>query len=136
MFCFTTKKPLSVFYVVEMVLSGRLRCQRRWRQRKRHKRNGLRLAKQQLCHVKHTFWCISLPALHLYDLKLPNFTLTSTNVRNRRRLSLFFLFCSVCWTWKYLLRIHLQEGSSSFDWGLVLAYFFFQFSKKKIRVFT
>ena len=81
MFCFTTKKPLTVFYGVEMMLLGRLKCRRRWRRRKPQKRNGLRLAKQQLCQVKHTFWCISLLALHLYDV---------TTFSTRRRLSLLF----------------------------------------------
>ena len=51
MFCFTTKKPLTVFYGVEMMLLGRLKCRRRWRRRKHQKRNGLRLAKQQLYQV-------------------------------------------------------------------------------------
>ena len=135
MFCFTTKKTLSVFYGVEMMLLGRLRCRRRWRQRERQKGNGLRLAKQQLYQVQHTCWCISLLALNLYDVRLPNLTRTSTTEKNRRRLSLFFLFCSVCWTWIYLLRIQLPEVSSLFDWGLVLTYFFSPFSKKNKRIY-
>ena len=36
---------------------------------------GLRLAKQQLCTcMHHAFLYISLPSLHDYNVKLPNFT--------------------------------------------------------------
>ena len=44
------------------------------RQRKRQKSNTFRLAKQELCTCITFFWYISLPSLHDYDLKVPNFT--------------------------------------------------------------
>ena len=34
---------------------------------------GLRLEKQQILHVHHAFLYISLPSLHDYDAKMPNF---------------------------------------------------------------
>ena len=34
----------------------------------------LSIGKTTTLHVHHAFLCISLPSLHDYDLKLPNFT--------------------------------------------------------------
>ena len=34
-------------------------------------------------HVHHTFWYISLPSLHDYDVKMPNFTFYGGRVRRR-----------------------------------------------------
>ena len=43
--------------------------------RRRKKSNRGRLAKQQLhLHVYHAFLYISLPSLHDYNMKMPNFT--------------------------------------------------------------
>ena len=38
------------------------------------KSNTFRLAKQELCTCITLFWYISLPSLHYYDVKVPNFT--------------------------------------------------------------
>ena len=128
MFCFTTKKPLTVFYGVEMMLLGRLKCRRRWRRRKPQKCNGLRLAKQQLCQVQHTFWCISLLALHLYDVKLPNLTLTSTTEKNQRRPSLFFRLLNL-----NIIITNSTPGGFVFIWLRPRSHLFFfsVFEKKK-----
>ena len=50
-----------------------LKIRRRWRQRESHKSNELNNQKTIL-HVQHTFLYISLPTLHDFDLKMPNFT--------------------------------------------------------------
>ena len=131
MFCFTTKKPLTVFYGVEMMLLGRLKCRRRWRRRKPQKCNGLRLAKQQLCQVQHTFWCISLLALHLYDVKLPNLTLTSTTEKNQRRPSLFFRLLNL-----NIIITNSTPGGFVFIWLRPRSHLFFfsVFEKKNTRI--
>ena len=82
MFCFTTKKPLTVFYGVEMMLLGRLKYRRRWRRRKPQKCNGLRLAKQQLCN----FFVGTAPLRR----EIAEFDPHIDNVKTRRRLSLLF----------------------------------------------
>ena len=48
---------------------------RELKQRRRKKSNRGRLAKQQLhLHVYHASLYISLPSLHDYNMKMPNFT--------------------------------------------------------------
>ena len=42
------------------------------------------IGKTTILHVHHTFLYISLPSLHDYDVKMPNFTLTE-EVHKRRR---------------------------------------------------
>ena len=42
------------------------------------------ISKTTILHVHHTFLYISLPSLHDYDVKMPNFTLTE-EVHKRRR---------------------------------------------------
>ena len=66
------------------------------RQRKRQKSNTFRLAKQELCTCITLFWYISLPSLHDYDLKVPNFTFCGGCEHTRQRFSFSFpqLRCS------------------------------------------
>ena len=51
-----------------------LKQRRRRRQRERQKSDRFPLAKQQLCTCITLFLYISLPSLHDYDVKMPNFT--------------------------------------------------------------
>ena len=79
-------------------------------------------------------WCISLPALHLYDLKLPNFTLTSTTYETDDDFLFSFSFVQFVeleniyyeFTSKRV-RLHLTEASSS-------PIFFSVFEKKNTGV--
>ena len=87
---FTTKKPPGVFYGVEMMLLGRLRCRRRWKQRKRQKRNGLRLAKQQLCQVQHNVLVHFFVGTAPPRREIAKFHPHIDKVKNRRQLSLLF----------------------------------------------
>ena len=58
-------------------------------------------------HVQHTFLYISLPFLHEYDVKMPNFMFYKGRKQSTTKFSISFL------TWIRLLRIQLQE--STFD---------------------
>ena len=49
---------------------------------------GLRLEKQQILHVHHAFLYISLPSLHDYDAKMPNF-LFWEDIKKQRRNFLY-----------------------------------------------
>ena len=53
---------------------------------------GLR-TKTRALYVPHTFWYISLPSLHDYVVKMPNFTFYGGRVRRRIFLSLSKLEC-------------------------------------------
>ena len=64
------------------------RWRRRRRQRERRKSNIIRFA---TLHVHHTFLYISLPSLHDYDVKMPNFSFWVGSQHNRR-LSFSFSF--------------------------------------------
>ena len=55
------------------IFNEELKHRRRRRQRKRQTSNRFRLAQQQLCTWSR-FLYISLPSLHDYDVKIPNFT--------------------------------------------------------------
>ena len=56
------------------VLPGALENSRELKQRGRQKSNRFRLAEQQLCTCFTDFLYISLPSLHDYSVKVPNFT--------------------------------------------------------------
>ena len=73
------------------------------RQRKRQKSNTFRLAKQELCTCITLFWYISLPSLHDYDVKVPNFTFCWGR---EHRPTIFFFVSS---TSMQSFRIHLQK---------------------------
>ena len=55
------------------------------------------------------FLCISLPFLHDYDVKIPNFAFHGE--RKQATTKFYFSFC----TWIWSLRIQLQESSPTFD---------------------
>ena len=59
-------------------------------------------------HVHHTFLYISLPFLHDYDVKFPNWTFHGG--RKQATTKFYFFF----WTWIGILGIQLQEGSPTF----------------------
>ena len=81
---------------------------RRRRQRERQKRNRFRQAKQQLCTCITLFLYISLPSLHDYNVKLPNFTFC----RGREQKTTTFFFFS--WTLMQSFRIQLQKNLPTF----------------------
>ena len=51
------------------------------------------ISKTTILHVHHAFLYISLPALHNYDVKLPNLTFYVGSKQTTTKISLFF------WTW-------------------------------------
>ena len=57
----------------ELTVSRDLKIRRRRRQRGRQRAIGL-ITKITIFHVHHAFLYISLPSLHDYDVKMPNFT--------------------------------------------------------------
>ena len=59
-------------------------------------------------HVHYTFLYISLPFLHDYDVKFPNWTFHG----GRKQATTKFYFSHL--TWIGILGIHLQEGSPTF----------------------
>ena len=69
--------------------NGELKQRRRRRQRERQKSNRVLSPKQQLC-TSHAFLYISLPSLHDYAVKLPNFTFLGG--RERTKTIFFFFF--------------------------------------------
>ena len=62
---------------------------RRRRQRERKKTIGL-MSKTTTLHVHHAFMYISLPSLHNYDMKLPNFKFTW---ERKRQGDKFYYLC-------------------------------------------
>ena len=64
------------------------------------------MAKQQLARVSDFFLYISLPFLHNYDVKMPNFAF-SEKVTKQRRNFISFLNLDIL--------IQIQEGSPTFD---------------------
>ena len=60
-------------------------------------------------HVHHTFLYISLPFLHDYDVKFPNWTFHG----GRKQATTKFYFSLL--TWIGIRGIQLQEGSPTFD---------------------
>ena len=59
--------------------------------------------------MHHAFLCISLPSLHVYDVKIPNFMF----YRGCKHVATKFSFSLLLWI--RLLGIHLQKGSHTFD---------------------
>ena len=59
--------------------------------------------------VHHAFSYISLPSLHDYDGKMPNFTFYG----GRKQATARFSFSS--WTWIWFLGIRLKKSSLAFD---------------------
>ena len=126
MFCFTTKKPLTVFYGVEMMLLGRLKCRRRWRRRKHQKRNGLRLAKQQLYQV-HFFAGTAPPRR-----EIAKFHPHIDKGKKRRQLSFLFSLSNL-----NIFITNSTPGGFVFIWLTPrphLFFFFSVFEKKNTRI--
>ena len=73
----------------------------RWRQgqRERQQSNRLKLAKsnnlQQTLQVHHAFLYISLPSLHHFDVKVPNFTFCQRKWTDKTTTFLFFSWTSI-----------------------------------------
>ena len=59
-------------FTSELIVSRDLKIRRRPRQRGRQKAIGL-ITKTTIFHLHHAFLYISLPSLHDYDMKMPNF---------------------------------------------------------------
>ena len=78
------------------------KIQRRGRQQERQKIISL-ISKTTTLQVHHAFLYISLPALHDYDVKMPNFAFYG--VRKQTTTKFCFSFC----TWIWSLGIQLQE---------------------------
>ena len=77
-----------------------LKIRRRRRQRERHKSNRF-ISKTTILHVHHAFLYISLPSLHDYDVKMPNFTMYRGSTQATTKFPLSF------WTWIWFLGIQL-----------------------------
>ena len=83
--------------VTQLLLNGphELKQRRRRRQRERQK------SKTTTLHVHHAFLYISLPSVHDYDVKMPNFTLCGEREHKTTTLQSF--------------RIQLQKKMAIFD---------------------
>ena len=68
------------------------------------------MGKTTTLHVHLTFLYISLPFLHDYDVKLPNFTFSGG-----RKQATTKLIYSLSKAWIWFLEIQLREGSPTFD---------------------
>ena len=75
-------------------------------QRERKKKSLI--SKTSTSHVHHTFLYISLPFLHDYDVKIPNFLFHGE--RKQATTELDFSF----WAWIWSLEIQLREGLPTF----------------------
>ena len=59
------------------------------------------ISKTTILHVHHAFLYISLPSLHDYDVKMPNFTMYRGSTQATTKFPLSF------WTWVWFLGIQL-----------------------------
>ena len=59
------------------------------------------ITKTTIVHVHHAFLYISLPTLHDYDVKMPNFTFYRGSTQATTKFLLSF------WTWIWFLGIQL-----------------------------
>ena len=66
-------------------------------------------SKTTTLHVQHVFLYISLPSLHDYDGKMPNFTFYGGHKQATAKFSFPF------WTWIWFLGIQLKNTSLVFD---------------------
>ena len=67
------------------------------------------IAKTPNLHVHQAFLYISLPLLHDYDVKIPNFTSYGGCKQATTKFSFSF------WTWLWFLGIRFKESSLAFD---------------------
>ena len=75
--------------LVNRNLKIRRRRRRRRRKRERHKTIGS-ISKTTILRVHHAFLYISLPSLHDYDVKMPNFTMYRGNTQATTKFPLSF----------------------------------------------
>ena len=103
-----SRKELGSILLRHRVKKNRyLKIRRRRRQRELHKSHRFNKQTTTL-HVQHTFLYISLPFLHEYDVKMPNFMFYKGRKQSTTKFSISFL------TWiRPRLGIQLQE--STFD---------------------
>ena len=100
-----------------------LKIRRRRRRRQRRRRDsdgdgdgngnaaktiGL-ISKTTILHMHHAFLYISLPSLHDYNVKMPNYTI------HRGRTQAMMKFPLSFWTWMWFLGIQILERSPTFD---------------------
>ena len=69
--------------------------------------------KQKQKQKNITLLYISLPSLHDYQVKMPNFTLTIPACEGRKQAMTKFSFSLSIWIW--LIEDHLQKSSLAFD---------------------
>ena len=67
------------------------------------------IGKTTTLHVQHAFLSISLPSLHDYDGKMPNFTFYGGRKQATAKFSFSF------YTWIWFLGIRLKKSSLAFD---------------------
>ena len=67
------------------------------------------ISKTTILHVHHAVLYISLPSLHDYDVKMPNYTMYRGRAQATTKFPLSFL------TWMWFLGIQLLEGLPTFD---------------------
>ena len=67
------------------------------------------IGKTTTLHVQHAFLSISLPSLHDYDGKMPNFTFYGGRKQATAKFSFSF------YTWIWFLVIRLKKSSLAFD---------------------
>ena len=104
-----THKPREFARISALATSSEIRefAQRR-RQRERKKAIGLDKQKNNFASASR-FLYISLPSLHGYNVKMPNFTFC----RGREQSTTTFFFLS--WTLMQSFRIELQKNLPTFD---------------------
>ena len=80
------------------------------RQRERKKNNRFNKQNNNVARASHLFVLyISLPFLHHYNVKMPNFAYYGEFIQVTTK------FYFSIWTWIWSLGIQLQEGSRTFD---------------------
>ena len=87
----------SLAFVMEDIRDFKI--QRRGRQQERQKKPLGLISKTTTLHVHHAFLCISLPALHDHDVKMPNFTFYG--VRKQVTTKCCFSFCTWIWSQEF-----------------------------------
>ena len=87
----------------EFTQRRRQRQRQRQRQKEQDKQNNI-------LHVHHAFLYISLPSLHDYSMKLPNFMFRRGREQKTTTFSLFF-----SWTLMQSFRIQLQKNLPRID---------------------
>ena len=96
------------FFAVVITIAVAIAVTRELEQRERQKSNGLS-SKTTTLHVHHAFLYISLPSLHDYDGKMPDFTLYGGEWRSDDEFFVLFLNLSA------VPKKQLSENSPTFD---------------------